>query len=82
MYGGINIRGEVTMDYHVFDTAKKEWKSPQMRGDQPTPKERFSLSLYKKNALILFGGMTRINEINYQMCNGIYSLNLQSMTWL
>ncbi len=70
-------------DYYVFDTTTRTWTTTELVGHRPTPRERFSLLLYKNFALILFGGMFWSEDSEVQkMYNSIYSLNLQKMTWL
>ncbi|KRX06891.1 Immunoglobulin E-set [Pseudocohnilembus persalinus] len=80
-YGGID-HNSILQDYHVFNTITNTWSTSKLFGQGPPPRERFTLSHYKQQALIIFGGYYCSSDMEAeQHYNDIYSLNLKTMTW-
>lgn len=82
IYGGFNEKAVLT-DYHVFNTVNKTWlESPTLEGDQPHPRERFSLVSYHDKNLILFGGYYCSEDLEVEEhYNDVYALHLGSLEW-
>lgn len=82
MFGGFNEKVVFT-DYHVFNTANKTWvESPELGGDVPQMRERFTLVPYHEQNLIMFAGYYCSPDLEYEEhYNDVHALNLSSLEW-
>lgn len=76
MYGGLNNE-RILRDYYVYNTSNKSWDSAEVKGVKPSKREKNSLSILGKKALILFGGYYCSEDFEAEFhYNDLYSLNL------
>ncbi|EGR34838.1 hypothetical protein IMG5_000660 [Ichthyophthirius multifiliis] len=81
LYGGLNSE-KILTDYYVFNTSNLTWDRAELGGQKPSPRERNSMCILKKKALIIFGGYycSEDFEAEYHY-NDLFSLNLQNLKW-
>lgn len=76
LYGGIDNNNILT-DYYVFNTSTNSWHTSNPVGQKPSQRERFTISMYKNFAAILFGGYYCSQDLEAEVhYNSLYSLNL------
>ncbi|EAS02707.3 kelch motif protein (macronuclear) [Tetrahymena thermophila SB210] len=81
MYGGLNNE-RILRDYYVYNTSTRSWDAADLRGIKPSKREKNTLSILGKKALILFGGYYCSEDFEAEFhYNDLYCLNLQNLTW-
>ncbi|EGR34137.1 kelch motif family protein, putative, partial [Ichthyophthirius multifiliis] len=81
VYGGLNNH-RILEDYLNYNTSTKQWIPIQLRGDQPPQREKNSMSILGKKALIMFGGYYCSSDYEAEFhYNDLYSFNLQNLQW-
>lgn len=69
-------------DLWRFDFASSTWSSVETSGDVPAPRSSTALVFdAKRNAIVLFGGNTSTNGLNFAPQNDTYIFDIASATW-
>ncbi|XP_059640606.1 nitrile-specifier protein 5 isoform X2 [Cornus florida] len=76
VFGGYGKDNCQTNQVHVFDTVKRTWSEPIMKGTPPTPRDSHSCSAVGDN-LFVFGGTDGMNPLK-----DLHILDTTSNTWI
>ncbi|XVE54676.1 hypothetical protein DITRI_Ditri03aG0101200 [Diplodiscus trichospermus] len=76
VFGGFGKDNCQTNQVHVFDTAKRRWSQPVMKGTPPTPRDSHSCTTVGDN-LFVFGGTDGMNPLK-----DLHILDTETHTWI
>ncbi|XP_034673926.1 kelch repeat-containing protein 1-like isoform X1 [Vitis riparia] len=76
IFGGYGKDNCQTNQVHVFDTVKKTWNEPMIKGSPPTPRDSHSCTTVGDN-LFVFGGTDGMNPLK-----DLHILDTSTHTWI
>ncbi|KAG0476593.1 hypothetical protein HPP92_012967 [Vanilla planifolia] len=76
VFGGYGADTCQTNDVHVFDTVKKTWSKPMMKGEPPSPRDSHSCTTVGRR-LFVFGGTDGMSPLN-----DLHILDTFANTWI